>query len=85
MSAKEVTIGDFWSEHAKGEDQDDVRSLEILKSMLGEEIHGQSVLCGERHFRGVCAGLLEHAHQPATGLVSDIPQVLVLNGSGIHV
>ena len=70
-SANEVTIGGFWSEH---EDQEEVRNLEILESMLGEE------MCG-----GICAGSLEYAHQPPTGLVSGIPQVLVQDGSGIHV
>ena len=64
------------------------RDLEIIESMLGEEVHGQSVLCGEYDLRGVRAGLsmptLEYANQPATGLVLGLPQVPVQHGPGIH-
>ena len=45
------------------EDLELTRELEILESMLGEEVHGQSVLCGEFDLRGVRAGTYEYANQ----------------------
>ena len=53
--------------------------------MLGEEVHEQSVLCGEYNFRCVCAGTFEYANQPPTGLVLGIPQVPVQHGPGIYI
>ena len=35
--------------------------------MLGKEVHGQSVLCGEHDLRGVRVGTLDYANQPPTG------------------
>ena len=58
------------------EDQEVKRDLEILESTLGEEVHGQSVLCGKYDLRGVRAGTLEYANQPPTGLVLVYPRYL---------
>ena len=38
------------SSDGRTEDPEVARDLEILESMLGEEVHGQSVLCGEYDF-----------------------------------
>ena len=53
--------------------------------MLGEEVHGQSVLCGEYDLRGVRPGTLEYANQHPTGLVLGVRQVPVQHGPGIYV
>ena len=59
------------------EDSEVTRDLEILESMLGKEVHEQSVLCGEHDLRGVRAGTLDYANQPPTGFVLGKPQVPV--------
>ena len=62
-----------------------LEDLEILESSLGEEVHGQKVLCEEYDFRGVPSGTLEYVNQTATGLVPVIPHVPVQNGPGVSV
>ena len=63
-ATNEVTIGGFWREYAKGElkTRKKPRDLEILKPLLGEEVHGQSVLRERCHLRCVCVGVTKYAH-----------------------
>ena len=62
-AANEVTIGGFWREHAKGELKTR-KNHKILrfKPLLGEEVHGKSVLCGGCHLRCVRAEITKYAH-----------------------
>ena len=75
-AANEVTNGGFWREHAKGELKMR-KDLEILESLLGEEIHGWSVLCERNQFRGLCTRTIEHAHKPLASPILSLPEVPV--------
>ena len=71
-AANEVTIGGFWRE-GRAEDEKGSRDSQFLESLLGEGVHGRSVLCKRYHFWSLCARNTEHAHQPVDGFVSGLP------------
>ena len=73
------------SRHGKRENKKVARHLEILESVLGEDVYGWVVLREEHHLGCIYPGTLEYVNQPVAGIVSGMLQIPIQYRPSLYV